>query len=50
MQRMNKMEFKKGEKLNLLNGENVTVKSKIGEGGQGAVYLVSVGGKEFALF
>ena len=42
-------EFKTGKKLRLLNGETVTVQKKIGEGGQGAVYVVEYGGKEYAL-
>ena len=42
-------EFKKGKKLRLLNGETVTVQSKIGEGGQGIVYSVDYNGKKYAL-
>ena len=43
------MDLQNGDKLNLLNGETITVKSKLGEGGQGAVYLVSLSGKDYAL-
>ena len=43
------MAIKNGDKLRLLNGNIVTVKSRIGEGGQGTVYLVSVDGKDYAL-
>ena len=42
-------EFKKGDKLRLLNGDTVTVLSKLGEGGQGCVYSVDYNGKQFAL-
>ena len=42
-------EFKKGKKLRLLNGETVTVQSKIGEGGQGIAYSVVYNGKKYAL-
>ena len=42
-------EFKKNEKIKLLNGDFACVKSKIGEGGQGAVYIVDYKGKEYAL-
>ena len=42
-------EFKCGDKIKLTNGDSITVKSKIGEGGQGSVYKVDYGGKEFAL-
>ena len=42
-------EFKKGKKLHLLNGDIVTVQSKLGEGGQGGVYSVDYNGKKFAL-
>lgn len=33
-------EFKKGKKLHLLNGDTITVQSKIGEGGQGQYTLL----------
>lgn len=42
-------EFKRGKKLHLLNGKTITVQSKIGEGGQGAVYSVDYNGKKYAL-
>lgn len=42
-------DFKCGDKIKLTNGDSITVKSKIGEGGQGSVYKVDYGGKEFAL-
>lgn len=43
------MEFKKGDVINLEGGKSAKVLSKIGEGGQGAVYEVSVDGKNYAL-
>jgi len=42
-------EHKKGTKLKLTNGDKIVVKSKIGEGGQGAVYNVDYNGKPYAL-
>lgn len=42
-------DFKSGARLKLTNGEEIIVKSKIGEGGQGAVYRVSQHGNDFAL-
>lgn len=42
-------DFKQGDKIKLTNGGSITVKSKIGEGGQGSVYKVDYGGKEYAL-
>ena len=42
-------DFKSGAKLKLTNGEEITIKSKIGEGGQGAVYKVSLNGTDLAL-
>ena len=42
-------EFKTGDKIELKLGESVTVKKKIGEGGQGIVYLVDLKGKDYAL-
>ena len=42
-------DFKQGDKIQLTNGGQVTVKSKIGEGGQGSVYKVTYNGKEYAL-
>ena len=33
-------DFKSGTKIKLTNGDEITVKSKLGEGGQGAVYKV----------
>lgn len=42
-------DFKQGDKVRLINGDTVTIKSKIGEGGQGCVYKVEYKGKEYAL-
>ena len=42
-------DFKQGDKIKLTNGGSITVKSKIGEGGQGSVYKVDYSGKEYAL-
>jgi len=42
-------DFKTGTKIPLKIGGQATVKKKIGEGGQGAVYLVDYSGKEYAL-
>lgn len=42
-------DFKPGKRLQLTNGGMITVKSKIGEGGQGSVYKVSYNGAEYAL-
>lgn len=43
-------DLKSGTKLQLMGGGNITVKFKIGEGGQGAVYkVVDDNGKEYAL-
>ncbi len=42
-------DLKVNQTLQLTNGGGVTVLSKIGEGGQGAVYKVSYSGKEYAL-
>ena len=42
-------DFKQGDQIKLTNGGSITVKSKIGEGGQGSVYKVDYGGKEYAL-
>ena len=42
-------DFKPGTKIKLTNGGTVTVKSKIGEGGQGSVYKVDYDGKDYAL-
>ena len=42
-------DFKKGTKIKLTNGDFVTVKSKIGEGGQGCVYKVDYNGKDYAM-
>lgn len=41
--------FKKGTKIQLTNGNHATVKDKLGEGGQGAVYRVAIGKNEYAL-
>jgi len=42
-------EFSKGAKIPLKIGGQATVKKKLGEGGQGAVYLVENAGKDYAL-
>ena len=42
-------DFKIGDKIKLINGEEVYVVEKIGEGGQGAVYKVQMGSQEYAL-
>lgn len=42
-------DFKKGTKLKLLNGSEISIVKKIGEGGQGAVYSVDYNGKQYAL-
>ena len=42
-------DFKSGTKIKLTNGDEITVKSKLGEGGQGAVYRVIYNDKEYAL-
>ncbi len=42
-------DFAKGKRIILANGEAAVVKSKLGEGGQGKVYLVSVAGQDYAL-
>jgi serine/threonine protein kinase len=41
--------FKKNIKIPLTNGDTAVVKEKLGEGGQGVVYLVTVGKKDYAL-
>lgn len=41
--------FSKGSTVPLSNGETALVKDKLGEGGQGSVYLVEVNGRDFAL-
>ena len=41
--------LKQGTKIPLSNGSTAIVKSLLGEGGQGAVYLASVDGKDYAL-
>ena len=41
--------YTKGHKIPLANGSSVEIIQKLGEGGQGTVYRVSVGGKECAL-
>lgn len=41
--------IKQGTKISLSNGSTAIVKSLLGEGGQGAVYLASVDGKDYAL-
>lgn len=42
-------DFKSGARIKLTNGDTITVKSKIGEGGQGAVYKVNYNGRDYAL-
>ncbi|HZL09728.1 MAG TPA: hypothetical protein VFC65_07005 [Prolixibacteraceae bacterium] len=42
-------EFKPSEKIELKVGGSVTIKNKLGEGGQGIVYLVDLNGSEYAL-
>jgi DNA-binding helix-hairpin-helix protein with protein kinase domain len=42
-------EFKTGDKIELKVGGSVTIKKKLGEGGQGIVYLVELSGKDYAL-
>ncbi len=42
-------DFTKGKQLRLVNGSTVTVKQKLGEGGQGSVYAVECDGKKYAL-
>ena len=42
-------EFKQNEKIELKVGGSITVKRKLGEGGQGIVYLVEMNGKQYAL-
>lgn len=42
-------DFKSGTKIKLTNGDEITVKSKLGEGGQGAVYKVLYKNQEYAL-
>ena len=41
-------EFINGRTLQTISGKKLTVLSKIGEGGQGIVYKVSMGNKKFA--
>ncbi len=42
-------EFQKGEVISLRNGQTVKIQEKLGEGGQGTVYRVSLGKQEYAL-
>lgn len=42
-------EFKKGKTIKLVNGEDITIISKLGEGGQGVVYKVRYHDKDYAL-
>lgn len=42
-------EFKLNDKIELKAGGNITVKQKLGEGGQGIVYLVEMNRKTYAL-
>lgn len=41
--------YPKGHKIPLANGSYAEIIQKLGEGGQGVVYRVSVGGREYAL-
>ena len=41
--------FTKGSRIPLQNGQSAEVIAKLGEGGQGTVYRVRIGGKEYAL-
>lgn len=38
-----------GYQIPLVNGSDAVIVKKLGEGGQGVVYRVSVGGREYAL-
>jgi serine/threonine protein kinase len=42
-------EFKPNDKIELKVGGSVNIKKKLGEGGQGIVYLVEINGKDYAL-
>lgn len=42
-------DFRNGETIKLTNGDSITVRQKLGEGGQGAVYKVNYNGKDYAL-
>ncbi len=42
-------DFRKGDKITLINGDVAKVIEKLGEGGQGAVYKVKICKKEYAL-
>ena len=42
-------DFRKGDKLKLTTGEEISIVDKIGEGGQGAVYRVLLNSQEYAL-
>lgn len=41
--------YPKGYKIPLANGSYAEIIQKLGEGGQGVVYRVAIGGKEYAL-
>ena len=41
--------FTKGSRIPLQNGQSAEEIAKLGEGGQGTVYRVRIGGKEYAL-
>jgi DNA-binding helix-hairpin-helix protein with protein kinase domain len=43
------MDFKPGEKISLSNGNSAEIIKKLGEGGQGWVYLLDYNGKKMAL-
>lgn len=43
------MELKPGMQVRLTNGKTCTVKKELGRGGQGIVYTVDYGGKDYAL-
>jgi len=42
-------DFRKNMKIPLTGGEIAVVKEKLGEGGQGALYRVVIGKKDFAI-
>ena len=41
--------LKKGQQINLANGGVIEIMAKLGEGGQGTVYLIDCSGQEYAL-
>jgi hypothetical protein len=42
-------EFTRGDTINLLGGSSAVIASKLGQGGQGIVYAVTIDGKPYAL-